>query len=120
MVRTRADCHAFGAGHELEPVKNLWIAWFEQSSSALKLPFYRFVVRRLQFSRRSASASLAGLRRTVNFRPHAVLHNQTAWCNQGGKFRIPKFVQQSEDVSVNRLLPKALARLEVAADHDGV
>ena len=49
-----------------------------------------------------------------------MLHNQTAWGNQGGNFRIAKFVQQSEDVPVNRLLPKPLACFEVAADHSGI
>ena len=45
-----------------------------------------------------------------------MLYDQSARRNQAGDFGVAEIAEQAKDVPVNRLFPKALARIEIAAD----
>jgi len=44
-----------------------------------------------------------------------VFDDQGAGRNEAGDFRVAEFAEQTEHISINRLRPNALARIEVAA-----
>ena len=45
-----------------------------------------------------------------------MLDHQIAWRDERGDFRVAKLAKQSENIPINRLLPNALARIEVTTD----
>ena len=62
-----------------------------------------------------STAAVVRCRRTVDLRHAAVLDDQSARNDERCQFSVAKFVQQAENVAVNRLAPNALARSKVAA-----
>src|SRR5207249_3792722 len=56
------------------------------------------------------------LSRKCQFRPAAFLNFKAAWGDHAGEFSVPELLQKSENVSVDGLLPDAVAVGEVPAD----
>src|SRR5439155_26675661 len=67
-----------------------------------------------------AAAPFARFRRAVHRWCFAVFHDQTARGDEAGDLGVAKFLEQSEYVPVNWLLPNALTRAEIAAHQRGV
>ena len=69
---------------------------------------------------RGASALRVSGRRAGHLGGSAGLHDQGAWRDHAGEFRVAEFPQQAPNVAIDRLLPDILARLKIAADQRGL
>src|SRR5437667_3603997 len=92
-----------------------WERRRKESLRASHLRFDRFECGCLHFARRRAVAAVARHWRSAYFGNFAVFNDELTRPNETCDFGIAEFLQQTEDVPVDRLFPEALARPEVTA-----
>src|SRR5207247_221674 len=88
----------------------------KEGPRTIELGFYFSESRCCQLAWRCAITAFTRLGRPIDLWHGTVFDNEPTWRNERGYLSVAKFLEQTKNVAINRLLPDSLSGIEITAD----